>query len=127
MAVGGPWRTRLALFTIHTTTAMSNEHTPLLSDEKSREIEMKWQEAHGADITHTMAFSDGIATVRDLYEAERAKDRELLHKLVEAGRCLLEELVANDNGAGSSNNERIRMLNAWESAVKEAGITPTDQ
>ena len=105
---------------------MSNEHTPMLSDEKIRGIETEWQEVHGADIPHTMAFSDGIATVRDRYEAERAKDRELLQKLVEAGRCLLDELVANDNGAGSSNNERIRMLNAWESASKEAGITPTE-
>jgi hypothetical protein len=30
------------------------------------ELERKWQEAHCADITHTMAFSDGLATARKM-------------------------------------------------------------
>ena len=37
----------------------------VLTDEKCREIERAWQQAHGADITHAMAFSDGLATARD--------------------------------------------------------------
>ena len=109
MAVGGPRRTRLALLTLHSTNDMSTEHTPLLSDEKSREIEMKWQEAHGADITHTMAFSDGIATVRDLYESERAKDRELIQLLVN---------VAKDRHNWSSEYAL--------GLAREAGITPVE-
>ncbi len=30
------------------------------------ELERAWQEAHCADITHTMAFSDGLATARKM-------------------------------------------------------------
>lgn len=37
----------------------------VLTDQKCKEIEQAWQQAHGADITHTMAFSDGLATARD--------------------------------------------------------------
>jgi hypothetical protein len=96
---------------------MSNtKREPLLSDEELMEL--------------TYVKEDGrrpSEQVRDFYEAARAKDAELIQRLVDA----LEWVAAYDNGCPLPTWER-GYNNAWSiansarAAAKAAGFKPSD-
>ena len=113
---------------------MDNEHTPLLSDEMietAKNLEHRLHLREYCAINEANHWAGGIASglrqARDRYEAHRAKDRELLQKLVEIGGAMRDHIVttAVPNRGVAMRRQELAML--WDTAAKEHGITPADQ
>lgn len=117
---------------------MSNtKREPLLSDEGYRQIINDLADGCGVD-TRTpegsrayTTMSETARAVREVYEAARAKDAELIQLLVDAlykapGVSMLHEGVCNDQSCGcdqvKDTNEARKIL----AAAEAAGFKPSD-
>ena len=108
---------------------MSNEHKPLLSERQLIDkFRVKPDEAPDG-YEHGIAAVNTAIYVRDIYEAERAKDRELIQKLVDAlgqkGESLgasqphLSNYIAYTGGYWKEKADALKL-------AADRGITPTE-
>ena len=94
---------------------MSNEHKPLLSERQLIDkFRVKPDEAPDG-YAHGIAAVNTAIYVRDIYEAERAKDRELLAEVLRLAQKM------SNGQLGASEWTRLMRIAA------KHGITPTDQ
>jgi hypothetical protein len=102
---------------------------PLLSDEFMENHADKWNEGvRGITIQHRTCLLQGADWAREHYEAARAKDAELIQKLVDA----LEWVAAYDNGCPlptweKGYNNAWSIANSARTAAEAAGYKPSDQ
>lgn len=95
---------------------MSTERKPLVSDEQ---IEAVAIDKHDGSLSDWLV---GAAHVRDLYEAARAKDAELIQRLVDAFSL---PTLNNQSAEWQAYVEHKREVAI--AAAKAAGFTPTPE
>jgi len=101
---------------------MSNEHKPLLSERQLIDkFRVKPDEAPDG-YAHGIAAVNTAIYVRDIYEAERAKDRELMQMLVSNIHSRV-MLWSDPEFREALYADEIKLLEL----AAERGITPTDQ
>ena len=104
---------------------MNNEHKPLLSDSRM-EACTGWGDDDG------LKYNLDRYEIRDIYEKERAKDRELIQKLVDALENTMDptSFAMTQARLPITKHHYQRAVQQGSQALRlaaERGITPTDR